>query len=687
MAANLGFGSLIIAFLLSVYCGVMTVIGGWRKIPVLIESARLGVRLLFPLTSLSVLCLTYLLIRGEFNIYYVYTVISSDLPVHLRLTALWGGQEGSLLFWSWLLALYAFGASGFRRDVDDDLKPWVLAVFAITMAFFLSLSVFFENPFVRMWQTTSGDQLTAMFQPEGALAVAPGNGFGLNPLLRHPGMIYHPPALYLGFVGFTIPFAYGIAALITGRKDYRWIRYTRRWTLLAWLFLSLGLLLGSRWAYDVLGWGGYWGWDPVEIAALMPWLTGTAYLHSIITQEKLGMFKRWNIVLIIVTYGLVILGVFLTRSGILSSVHAFSESVIGPYFWGFVAVVLCLSFGLLAWRWNDLRTEIRLDSLFSREVLFLFNNFVFVGIMLVCLWGVLYPILTNVFLDQKITVGPPFYERATAPLFASLLLLMGVAPLSAWGHSTWKTTKRGLVIPAVISLLVILVTFISGVRSPGALLGFGLIMHVITVTVHEYARGIRVRCRQTGEPVIIAFWKLADRNRRRYGGYIIHLGIVLMALGIIGIEVFQQETQGTISRGETMRLGQYDFTYRDLAVFDSSDGRNIARAVVSVELNGQERAQVFPRRDYYYDSQQPVTVPGVLSSLEEDLYVVLVDWQPISSREATFKIYRNPLINWLWLGGFVLMFGTVVAAWPVTRDERDRAAQMAARLSMKASDQ
>lgn len=309
------------------------------------------------------------------------------------------------------------------------------------------------------------------------------------------------------------------------------------------------------------------------------------------------------------------------------------------------------------------------------------------GIMLVCLWGVVYPILTSAFLDQEITVGPPFYERATAPLFACLLLLMGIAPLSAWGHSTWKTTKKGLVVPAVFSIFIIVINLISGVRSLGALIGFGLITLVITITVYEYARGIRVRCRQTGEPVLIAFWKLADRNRRRYGGYIVHLGVVLMALGIIGIEVFQQETQGTIARGETIHLGEYDFTYRDLAVFDSSDGRNIARAVVSVEKNGKEHDEVYPRRDYYYDSQQPVTVPGVLSSLEEDLYIVLVDWQPISSQGATFKIYRNPLINWLWLGGFVLMLGTVVAVWPVTRLERDRVAHVAARAYLKAPEQ
>ncbi len=370
----------------------------------------------------------------------------------------------------------------------------------MTLAFFLSLSVFFENPFIRFWELSTGEQIASMMKPAGAIPVMLNNGYGLNPLLRHPGMVFHPPLLYLGFVAFIIPFAYGVAALITGQTDDRWIRQTRRWTLVAWLFLSLGLILGSRWAYDVLGWGGYWSWDPVEIAAFMPWLTGTAYLHSVMSQEKMGLFKRWNIVLIILTFDLVIFGTFLTRSGVLSSVHAFSQSTIGPFFWGFITFTLAISLGLLLWRWDSLHTEGRMDSLFSREVLFLFNNFVFMGIFMICLWGVLYPVASEVFTGQKVTVGPPFYERATAPLFAALLLLMGIAPLSAWGHSTWKTLRKGLYKPALAALLIMIIVVASGVHSFGAILGFSLVSLVICVTVFEYGRGVKIRCQQTGEP-------------------------------------------------------------------------------------------------------------------------------------------------------------------------------------------
>ncbi len=687
MIANLGFGSLVLAFFLSIYCAFMAIFGGWRKIPEFIESSRLGILIMFPLASLAVGCLVYLLANEHYEVQYVYSVISHNMPVYLRVTALWGGQEGSLLFWSWLLALLALLITNNQWDRDGEFLPWVIAVLAVTLAFFLSLSVFFVNPFERFWELSDGTQLVSMMKPVGASLMIPENGYGLNPLLRHPGMVFHPPLLYLGFVTFVIPFAFGIAALITGRTDDRWIRITRRWSLISWLFLSLGLILGSRWAYDVLGWGGYWSWDPVEIAAFMPWLTGTAFLHSVMSQEKMGLFKRWNMVLVILTYDLVIFGTFLTRSGVLSSVHAFSQSSIGPLFLGFISIVFAISLGLLLWRWEDLRTEGQMNSLFSRESLFLFNNLLFIGIFFVCFWGVIYPVVFEIFTEQKITIGPPFYERATAPLFAALLLLMGIAPLSAWGHSTWKTLRKGLIKPVLVSLLVIILIVASGVRSVAALLGFGLIALVVSVTVSEYVRGVVIRNKQIAEPILISFWKLAGRNRRRYGGYIIHLGVVMMALGIIGIELFQAETQGTIARGQTISLDQYTLTFRDLTVFDTADGRNVARAVVGVKKADEILGEIYPRRDYYYESQQPVTVPGVLGSMEEDIYVILVDWQPISSQGATFKIYHNPLVNWLWVGGLVFMLGTLVAAWPDLSLEEERMTRLAAKRTLEESSQ
>jgi cytochrome c-type biogenesis protein CcmF len=542
------------------------------------------------------------------------------------------------------------------------------------------MSLFFENPFNRFFQLPDGTEASLMFAPLGSQPIIPADGRGLNPLLRHPGMIIHPPMLYLGFVSFVIPFAFAFAALVTGRTDDRWIRLTRRWSLVAWLFLSLGLVLGSRWAYDVLGWGGYWGWDPVEIAAFMPWLSGTAFLHSVMIQEKRGLFKRWNMILVILTYCLVIFGTFLTRSGVLSSVHAFAQSAIGPLFFTFIGLTFIVSLGLLLHRWNALSSDGQMNSVLSRESLFLVNNLLFIGILIVCFWGVIYPLISELFTGQKVTVGPPFYERATGPLFAGLIFLMGVAPLSAWGHSTWLTYGRAIWKPFAVSVVIVGLVLLAGVTSPLAILAFWLCGLTAAITLYEYGRAVWARHRATRENVFTALWHLAGRNRRRYGGYIIHLGVVLMALGVIGIEMFQTETQGTLKQGQSMSLAGYTLTYRDFAEFDSQDGRDVARAVIDVTKNGQSMGTLYPRRDFYIDSQQPMTIPGLSSTPEDDLYVILVDWQPISSNGATFKVYHNPLVFWLWIGAFVFILGTLVAAWP-DRDPEVEKARVPARAA------
>ena len=667
MIAGIGFGALVITFLVSLYGIGAAVYGARINDRRWVESARLAMLLTFPLITISALSLIYLLVTGRFEYEFVSSVTSRSMPVYLRITALWGGQSGSLVFWSWLLSAFASAVTLRKWDRDQEFLPWVIVVSLVTIAFFVSLNVFFENPFRSFWRLPSGDITIAMIRPQLASLFVPRDGRGLNPLLRHPGMIIHPPMLYLGFVSFVIPYAFAIAALITGRTDDRWIRITRRWSLVAWLFLSLGLILGGRWAYDVLGWGGYWGWDPVEIAAFMPWLTGTAFLHSVMIQEKRGMLKRWNMVLIILTYSLVIFGTFLTRSGVLSSVHAFAQSAIGPLFFAFIGLTLTTSLALLFKRWDDLKSEGQMTSLLSREALFLLNNLLFMGILVVCFWGVIFPLISELVTGQKITVGPPFYERATAPLFAGLLFLMGIAPLAAWRYSTFKTLGRAVWKPFIISLISPLIAFISGIHQPAALLGFWLVAFVASVTLYEFWRGTVARHNRSGESLPIALWHLAGRNRRRYGGYIIHLGIVLMAIGIIGIEIFQTETQGTLAQGGQISLAEYTLTYKSLAVFDTDDGRNVARAAIGVDKNGEYVGDLYPRRDYYIDSQQPMTIPGVRSTWEDDLYVILVDWQPLSSQSATFKIYKNPLVNWLWLGGFIFILGTLVAAWP----ERD----------------
>jgi len=485
-------------------------------------------------------------------------------------------------------------------------------------------------------------------------------------------MVIHPPMLYLGFVSFVIPYAFAMAALITGRTDDRWIRITRRWTLWAWLFLSAGLVLGSRWAYDVLGWGGFWGWDPVEIAAFMPWLTGTAFLHSVMIQEKRGMLKHWNMLLVILTYDLVIFGTFLTRSGVLSSVHAFAQSAIGPFFFAFIGLTLITSVALIIYRWDKLKSETEMTSMLSREALFLLNNLLFISILVVCFWGVIYPLISELFTGQKVTVGPPFYQRATGPLFAALIFLMGIAPLSAWGHSTIKTLGRALWKPALGAIIITVGLYFTYTQNLYAILGFFLISMAILVTIYEYWRGAYARQRAQGENVFVAFWNLTKRNRRRYGGYIIHLSISLMAIGILGISFFQVETQGTIGLEDTLKLQGYTIKYKDVASWDNGPaGVNYTRATVEVyDKNGKLLGDLHPRKDYYFDSQQPMTIPGQLASLKDEVYVLLIDWEPINQAGTTFKIFVNPLINWMWIGSLLFIVGIIIAAWPDNDPER-----------------
>jgi cytochrome c-type biogenesis protein CcmF len=437
-------------------------------------------------------------------------------------------------------------------------------------------------------------------------------------------------------------------------------------------------VIGAWWAYQVLGWGGYWGWDPVELAAFMPWLTGTAFLHSVMIQEKRGILKQWNMLLIILTYDLVIFGTFLTRSGVLDSVHAFAQSAIGPLFFGFIGLTLITSLLLLSRRWNDLKSDSDMTSMFSREALFLLNNLLFFSVFFVCFLGVIFPVLSEamgiigqqfpplagIFTGQKYTVGPTWYKPIVSPIFAGLVLLMGIAPLSSWRNSTARTIASALWKPFLLSLLVIPVLLLGGMHYWQAILGFWLCTLVLVVTLYEFWRAAWARHKAHQEDLFQALWHLVRKNRRRYGGYIIHIAVILMALGIIGIELFQTETQATVPQGGQLSLGHYTLTFDKLAVWDTNDGLNVARAVLSVNKDGSYVGELYPRREYYYEAQQPITIAGVRSTFEDDLKVLLVDWQPLSTAGATFKVYHNPLVKWLWLGAWVFVFGTLVAAWP-----------------------
>jgi cytochrome c-type biogenesis protein CcmF len=653
---NVGYGAMVLALALAGYATVVAVVGARRGRPELVLSARNAAWMVTALLTVAVLVLEVLLVTGHYQTSFVFKASNRAMPVFYRITALWGAQEGSLLFWSWLMSIFTAAVLGRKWGQMRAMMPYVIAVMEVTLAFFVGLTIFVANPFEQ-------------------LAIFPADGQGLNPLLRHYGMIIHPPLLYLGFVSFVVPYAFAMAALITRQHNDVWIRTTRRWTLAAWLFLSLGLGLGGWWAYDVLGWGGYWGWDPVENAALLPWLVGTPFLHSVMLQENRGMMKRWNMALIILTYMLVIEGTFLTRSGLISSVHSFAQSAIGPLFLGFIGLMLLFSLFLFVSRWDDMNSDNELDSWFSRESAFLLNSLVFLGIAAAVWWGTHFPLFSEALTGQTMVVGPPFFEKTTGPLWAAVVLLMGIAPLMPWRRASGRRALKLLRTPALIGVGTMAVLYLTGwVRIPGALVGAGFCAFTLVVTLGEYWKGIRARHRQQGEAYPLALWRLAGRNRRRYGGYFIHLGVIVVAIGIIGSEFYQVETQQNVALGETMSvsspfIGTYDLTYQGLREVPSIDDRLITQATLSVSKDGQAAGVLRPNREFFVVQQQPMTIPDKRSTVSDDLYVILAGWEG-RGETATFKVYINPLVNWIWFGGVIFIAGTLVAAWPDPREER-----------------
>jgi cytochrome c-type biogenesis protein CcmF len=692
MITDIGLVAVLLAFASGVYSIAAAVYGARNRREDWIASARNAALVIAPLLTLAALLIIYSNLTGNYRLEYTAHVSSRSTPTILKITALWGGQNGSLLFWSWLMSMFVAGVMLRKWDKNRDLMAYVIAVAEITQVFFLALVVLFANPFAKLWQTPQGDIVGAvfgasslfttlssigfsgiaqtLFAPAGSLPFTPADGQGLAPLLRHPGMVAHPPFLYLGFVGFTIPYSFAMAALITGKTNDAWIRTTRRWTLMAWLFLGIGLLLGARWAYDVLGWGGYWGWDAVENAALMPWISGTAFLHSVMIQEKRGMFKTWNMFLIILTFAQVILGTFITRTGVISSVHSFARSSIGVPFLAFTGVMLVGSIGLLLARLDDLKSENKLDSLLSREAAFVAQNALFLIINLAVAIGTYFPIFSELFTDNKITVGAAYYQSVVGPLLAPLVLLMGVAPLISWRAASAKALgKNALYIPGTVTAAALVVIFAAGIRNWAALLGLALVTYAGVIIVVEYVRGVRARHRATGESLPVALWNLIGRNRRRYGGYLVHAGIVLMGVGIIGTHLYQQETQQALVVGQSLSIGNYQVTFRQLELVPSGQAdKQIVSARVDVSQNGKFLTTMRPYQEQYTNGER-MTPPALLGSMKEDLYVLLGGYENDGSL-ATFKVFINPLVNWLWLGGLVFIFGTLVAAWPDAAEER-----------------
>ena len=695
MVPDIGLITLALATLASLYALITAAIGGQQKRPDLIESARRAVVVVMPL--LTIACLTIIIsnLVGDYHVEYTYRTSNSATPTFLRITALWGGQNGSMLFWNWLMSIFLFFTFLRPWKTNRDLLPWTIVVAIGTQAFFLLLVIFFANPFSRLWIDAAGNVTPALFQPAGLRAFTALDGTGLNPLLRHPGMIIHPPMLYLGFVGLTIPFAYAMAAMLARNKTDSWIRASRRATLIAWLFLSMGLLLGARWAYDVLGWGGYWGWDPVENSALLPWLTATAFLHSVIIQEKRGMFKIWNMVLILLSFCLMILGTFVTRTGVISSVHSFARSSLGFPFLSFTALVFIGSVGLIISRSNLLRSENKLDSMWSREAMFVLNNFVFMTLTFTVFVGTYYSMFSELLVNEKLTVGPPVFNQLVGPQVALLILLMGIGPLAAWRKSSPEGLGKMLWKPALFAVIVIGALFALGLQIIPVLLGFGLIAFTGAITASEYYRGVRARHKLSGENYFTALTRLFARNRRRYGGYLIHVGVLVMGIGVIGSLNFQQQTQRSLAPGGSLTIGQYTITYNrgltcnpevgisgDCAAWYTDRGRDImiVAGYLTVSQPGQAPAQVAPYREIFLNGTGELTPPGILSSVGEDLYLLYLGEQ---SGFGMIKVYINPLIQFLWIGGIILVLGTLVAMWPSAVERR--AAVVPERAALAAS--
>lgn len=646
--ADLGNFLIYLTLVTSLYAALASALAGRTGRLDLTFSSERAVYASFAAMLLAFGILEVLFLTDRFDIHYVATHSSRDLPVPYKFTALWSGMEGSLLLWAFILSAFSFFAVFKTRRFRGPVASYATTVLALTQVFFSFLIGYYENPF---------RQLNFM----------PADGQGMNPLLVHPAMAIHPPMLYLGYVGFVVPYAFAMAALLSRQVDEEWIRTTRRWTIVPWFFLGTGQLLGGKWAYVVLGWGGYWGWDPVENAALLPWLTGTAFLHSVIIQEKKGMLKVWNMALIILTFTLCIYGTFLTRSGVVSSVHAFAQSPIGPMFFGFVVVIVLFSTYMLWSRLALLKSRNQYESPVSREGGFLLNNLLFLVATFAVFWGTMFPVISEAVTGSKITVGPPFFNTVMTPIGLLLLLLTGVGPLLAWRKTSVQSLKRHFTWSSLFGLLCGIVAYALGARDVYGLISFALCGFVVGTIVTEFHRGARARRSSSGEPYLRALWTLTGRNRRRYGGYIVHFGIVLLFLGFTG-NAFNRETEAGLKYGESLDIGSYRLAYEGY-----TESQNPLTVVIQTQLGvyrgGERLGTMWPEQHIYYkrQDQQRTTEVAIRSTPREDLYV-LYEGQD-QEGTAFFRAYLNPLVMWVWIGAWVLTLGTIVAMWP---DRRDR---------------
>ncbi len=647
--AELGRLAVCLALLCAVFAVAAALTGALRRRRDVVRSAEHAAYAVFGLVVFAAGVLLHALLAHDFSLEYVAAYSSSTLPTNYTVAALWGGQKGSLLFWALMLTLFTTLVQWQNRERNRELMPYVTATLMTVASFFLGLVVFVTDPFERL----------PTMAREGA---------DLNPLLQNYWMMIHPPSLYTGYVSASVPFAFAVGALATGRLGDQWIRTTRRWALFSWFFLTLGNLFGAMWAYEVLGWGGYWAWDPVENAAFMPWLVSTAYLHSVMIQEKKDMLRVWNMVLVLLTFCLTIFGTFLTRSGVISSVHSFTQSGLGPFFIAFLAVVILVAGALVAYRLPELRTSGTIESFFSREAAFLFNNLVLIGIAFAVFWGTVFPVLSEWVRGVKITVGPPFFNRVNAPLGVGLLFLMGVGPVIAWRRATPKNLWRAFAVPAGAGLAAALVLVVAGIPFGYAYATFAFGAFVLGTIAQEFWRGMRARQALLKEPAPQALARVVGKNRRRYGGYVIHVGIVMAFVGVAASSVFRIEVQQTVAPGQGFQAGRYRLRFEQIE--NREDGHMAASAaVVSVFLGDRQIDTLRPEKRFYKKPKQPTTEVANRSTLREDLYVVLGSYDP-QSKLATILAYVNPLVVWIWLGGLIVACGTAIAVWPTASERR-----------------
>ena len=646
---EIGTFTLIIAVIVTAYTLLASVLGARKRKLELVESAINATFALAGLLTISIGALTYAFITHDFQVAYVANHSSSELPLAYTLSAVWAGQEGSLLFWAWLLSVFTVVVVIQNRRQNRSLMPYVIAVLVVVEMFLLILLIFVSPPFTR-----SG--------------IVPSDGQGLNPLLQNPGMLFHPPMLFIGYVGFTVPFAFAVAALITGQLGDIWIRSTRRWTIFSWFFLGVGVFLGAQWAYVELGWGGYWAWDPVENASLMPWLTATAYLHSVMMQERKNMLKVWNMVLIILTFLLCIFGTFITRSGIISSVHSFGQSALGPFFLGFIVITITASLILLIKRLPLLKSTNELDSLLSRESSFLFNNLILIGAAASVFLGTMFPVISEAVRGVKITVGPPFFNRVMVPIGLTLLLITGICPLIAWRKATGRNFRQNLLTPLVVSLVGSAVLFLAGMRHVYALLTFTISIFVVATIVMEFLKGVLARHSIKSESFPVALARLVWANKRRYGGYIVHVGMVLIFLGIAGSSAFKTSNEVFLKIGEQTSLRNYTITFEKLSQYPTKN-KQVTAATLSVVRSGRRLGFVSPAIETYTRGSTTATEVAIKSTLIEDFYAILAGFE-ITDGTATFKLIIIPLVSWIWIGGAVLAVGTLFVLFPDRRERK-----------------